>query len=383
MYGLTTSPCTIQPSIGTFRTKARSLVQPEEGNTRLKERKAWIRKEENWKKNSIPEAVQNLMFAVLMCSTGNCTAQNMLLDPQLQTQLQLVFTPDGSEWSSQCTFCESTWKRRRTGEVDATHSRLDRSEDFLFLFRLFRCTFMALWWRTLRFGWCCTCQDPKKNTEQSRLGRELKYVFLLLSGVRKRLEMTARGVWPQRKFHWFTTTLSLKDYTKTTISCDLYRCNWSTSEAKVNSHNNCKSKTQVWSQAGKPPSSSNAAQLRPIRGSLHSVNNPPRWQATTIKMCPCTHEEGRELWGHGDWAVCTKESAAVPGYEFKNNETNSLTTISVPAAFPKQGHMAKMIQEANPSMILHAERLFPVIVIIFNYWVLHSLIKLETQCYKG
>lgn len=32
------------------------------------------------------------MFAVLIC-TGNCIAQNMLTDPQLQTQLQLMFTP--------------------------------------------------------------------------------------------------------------------------------------------------------------------------------------------------------------------------------------------------------------------------------------------------
>lgn len=32
------------------------------------------------------------MFAVLMC-TGNCTAQNMLLDPADQHQLQLMFTP--------------------------------------------------------------------------------------------------------------------------------------------------------------------------------------------------------------------------------------------------------------------------------------------------
>lgn len=56
MYGLTTSPCTIQSSIGTFRTKARSLVQPEEGNTRLKERKAWIRKEENWRAELNPRS---------------------------------------------------------------------------------------------------------------------------------------------------------------------------------------------------------------------------------------------------------------------------------------------------------------------------------------
>lgn len=104
--------------------------------------------------------------------------------------------PDGTEWSSQCTFCESTWKWRRTGEVNATHSRLDRSEDFFLLFRLFRCTFMALWWWTLWFGWCCMCQDPKRNTEQSRLSRELKYVFLLHCGVGKRCEMSIRGVWP-------------------------------------------------------------------------------------------------------------------------------------------------------------------------------------------
>lgn len=45
------------------------------------------------------------------------------------------------------------------------------------------------------------------------------------------------------------------------------------SEAKVNAHNNCKSETQVWSQAGKPPSSSNLAQMRPTHCSLNPVNN--------------------------------------------------------------------------------------------------------------
>lgn len=201
-----------------------------------------------------------------------------------------MFTPDGTEWSSQCTFCESTWKRRRTGEVDATHSRLDRSEDFLFLFRLFRCTFMALWWRTLRFGWCCMCQDPKRNTEQNRLGRELKHVFLLHFRVRKRGENTVTGVWPQDPS--FTITLSLKDYMKNIISWDLHRCNWPTSEAKVNSHNNCKSKTQVWPRAGKLPSSSNITQLRPIHCSLHPANNHQGDRQQVSKSAPAYMRKG-------------------------------------------------------------------------------------------
>lgn len=218
-----------------------------------------------------------------------------------------MFTPDGTEWSSQCTFCESTWKRRRTGEVDATHSRLDRSEDFLLLFRFFRCTFMALWWRTLWFGWCCMCQHPKRNTEQSRLSRELKYVFLLHSRVGKRHEMTIRGAWPQKpKFHWSTITLSLKDYTKNTISCDLYRCNWPMSEAKVNGHNNCKSKDSSVATSWK---TSIIIQHSPAETyPLHSApcQQPPRWQATSVaKMCPCTHVEGRALRGRGESPACT------------------------------------------------------------------------------
>lgn len=61
----------------------------------------------------------------------------------------------------------------------------------------------------------------------------------------------------------------------------------------------------------------------------------------------------------------------------------SLTMISVPTAFAKRGHMAKRVQEANPSVTLHAQRLFLVRVISLNYWVLHSVINLETHCYEG
>lgn len=62
----------------------------------------------------------------------------------------------------------------------------------------------------------------------------------------------------------------------------------------------------------------------------------------------------------------------MPGCEVKNNETNILTMISVPAAFAKQGYMAKRVQEPNPTLTLHVQRQFPVRVII-----------LITECFRA
>lgn len=111
-----------------------------------------------------------------MCA-GNCRAQDMLLCPQIQTPSWS--SPPKASWMEAHTlfFVGLPERGRGQGKVDATYSRLDRSEDFLFLFRLFRCTFMTLWRRTLWFGWCCMCQDPERNTEQNTLSRELKYMF--------------------------------------------------------------------------------------------------------------------------------------------------------------------------------------------------------------
>lgn len=59
------------------------------------------------------------------------------------------------------------------------------------------------------------CQGPRRNTEQNRLSRELKYIFLLHFVVGKKDEKVIRLCLTGRpKFHLFTTTLSLKDYTK-------------------------------------------------------------------------------------------------------------------------------------------------------------------------
>lgn len=46
-------------------------------------------------------------------------------------------------------------------------------------------------------------------------------------------------------------------------------------------------------------------------------------------------------------------------------------TISVPTAFPKQGHMAKRVQEANSSLTLHAQR----------YWTLWRSSYVITECF--
>lgn len=227
------------------------------------------------------------------------------------------------------------------GKVDATYSRLDRSEDFFFLFRLFRCTFMTLRWRTFWFGWCCMCQDPERNTEQNRLSRELKYVFLLHFGLGKKGEKAIRHcLTARRKFYWFFITLSLKDYTKTIISCDLY--SWPMSEAKVNCHtvSNQRGQLECGHKLKKPAPASNVHQLRPICSSLHTFSNHQgkRQQASKGALCI----GGRELWERGDWAVCTWENAAVTEHESEITETLSCQLLHpLSTVFPKQGHTAK------------------------------------------
>lgn len=115
---------------------------------------------------------------------------------------------------------------------------------------------------------------PRRNTEQNRLSRELKYVFLLHFGVGKKGEKAIRHCLTARhKFYWFFITLSLKDYTKTIISCDLY--SWPMTEAKVNCHtvSNQRGQLECGHKLKKPAPASNIHQLRPICSSLHTFSN--------------------------------------------------------------------------------------------------------------
>lgn len=170
-----------------------------------------------------------------MCKS-NCITQNVLLDPQAQTAAQAeVHSRWHHEWKLTLYFVGLPEHVGEQGKVDATYSRLDRSEDFLFLFRLFRCTFMTLWWRTLWFGWCCMCQDPKRKTKQG-FTRKVKYIFLFHSGVRNRGEKATKAVLesktPVSLVHYYIFPERLRK--KILLSCDLYRCSWPLTEAKPN-----------------------------------------------------------------------------------------------------------------------------------------------------
>lgn len=77
---------------------------------------------------------------------GNYIAKNLLPGPQAYKllQLKLKFALDDTMNGSSQYFGGLLKCEGGQDKVDATYSRLDRSEDLLLLFRLFRCTFMTL-----------------------------------------------------------------------------------------------------------------------------------------------------------------------------------------------------------------------------------------------
>lgn len=157
-----------------------------------------------------------------MCA-GNCGAQDMLLSPQWHY-----------EWKLTLYFLWAYLKERgdRGKRMQLTAGLIGLKTSF------FSSGFLGpLSWRCdgepsdLDDAVCV--KTTERNTEQNRLSRELKYIILLHFGVGKRDKVTIRQCLTARyKFHWFTIVLSLKDYAKTIISCNLYSCPMT--EAKVN-----------------------------------------------------------------------------------------------------------------------------------------------------